>query len=145
MRRVLVLLKYVPAALCGLLVVAWVVSISSYIACHVPFADSYLQISCKRGSMTLMYWCGRKKAGVECNHLGAEGISADNGLGYFAQVTYNDEDNGFSLTGIDVPIPFVLTILGPFSLAPLTHFRFPLWSYFAWTALVAAELAYYLG
>jgi hypothetical protein len=31
-----------------------------------------------------------------------------------------------------------------FAIGPFTRFRFPLWSYFVWTALVAAELAYYL-
>jgi hypothetical protein len=42
------------------------------------------------------------------------------------------------------PIVFAITLLLPFAVAPFTRFRFPLWSYFAWTALVAAELAYYL-
>jgi hypothetical protein len=43
-----------------------------------------------------------------------------------------------------LPIPVMLTLVIPLSVAPFTRFRFPLWSYFAWTALVAAELAYYL-
>jgi hypothetical protein len=37
-----------------------------------------------------------------------------------------------------------MTLLTPFAIGSLTRFRFPLWSYFAWTALVAAELTYYL-
>jgi hypothetical protein len=43
-----------------------------------------------------------------------------------------------------LPIPVMLTLVIPLSVAPFTRFRFPLWSYFAWTALLAAELAYYL-
>jgi hypothetical protein len=41
-----------------------------------------------------------------------------------------------------IPIVTLLTVLVPLSVTPFK--RFPLWSYFAWTALVAAELAYYL-
>jgi hypothetical protein len=48
------------------------------------------------------------------------------------------------LTKASVPIPFLLAVVLPFAAASCTRFRFPLWSYFAWTALLAAELAYYL-
>lgn len=44
----------------------------------------------------------------------------------------------------EAPIPVLLTLVSPIAVGCLTRFRFPLWSYFAWTALVAAELAYYL-
>jgi hypothetical protein len=37
-----------------------------------------------------------------------------------------------------------LLITAIFPVALGFRFRFPLWSYFAWTALIAAELAYYL-
>jgi hypothetical protein len=43
-----------------------------------------------------------------------------------------------------IPIPMAVSFVFPFIVAPFTRFRFPLWSYFAWTALVAVELAYYL-
>jgi hypothetical protein len=42
------------------------------------------------------------------------------------------------------PTSLLLTLSLPLGMSHFTHFRFPLWSYFAWTALVAAELAYYL-
>jgi hypothetical protein len=45
---------------------------------------------------------------------------------------------------IYIPIPMVLAVLTPLAVGPFTQFRFPLCSYFAWTALVAVELAYYL-
>jgi hypothetical protein len=37
-----------------------------------------------------------------------------------------------------------MTFAFPLAIGPFTRFRFPLWSYFAWTALLTAELAYYL-
>jgi hypothetical protein len=38
----------------------------------------------------------------------------------------------------------ILTVLLPLAIGCRNRFRFPLWSYFAWTALAAAEFAYYL-
>jgi hypothetical protein len=38
----------------------------------------------------------------------------------------------------------LLTVLATLAIGPFVRFRFPLWSYFAWTALIAIELAYYL-
>jgi hypothetical protein len=43
-----------------------------------------------------------------------------------------------------LPIPMLISLFLPAGAGPLVNFRFPLWSYFAWTALLAAELAYYL-
>jgi hypothetical protein len=44
----------------------------------------------------------------------------------------------------NLPFLLLLTLLLPPAVGPFTRFRFPLWSYFAYTALLAAELAYYL-
>ena len=41
-------------------------------------------------------------------------------------------------------IPGLLTLLLPLTIGPSIRFRFPLWSWFAFTAAVAVELAYYL-
>lgn len=41
------------------------------------------------------------------------------------------------------PILFWLTLLAPLSLDPFIEY--PLWYYLAYTALIAAELAYYLS
>jgi hypothetical protein len=41
-------------------------------------------------------------------------------------------------------LPFLVTLTGPLAIGPFNRFRFPLWSWFAFTALVAVELAYYL-
>jgi hypothetical protein len=51
---------------------------------------------------------------------------------------------GGKFTVTSCPIPLVLTTLLPLGIGLLIRFRFPLCSYFVWTALVAAELAYYL-
>jgi len=42
-----------------------------------------------------------------------------------------------------VPVPFLITILLPLAIGPFISFRFRLWHYLAYTALVAVQLAYY--
>ena len=61
-------------------------------------------------------------------------------LGFFAF----RQDDMYYVILFACPISCLLTWLLPFAVSPFTRFRFPLWSYFAWTALIAAELAYYL-
>jgi hypothetical protein len=47
---------------------------------------------------------------------------------------------------VEVAIPLLLCMTGLFPLAvgPFISFRFQIWHYLAYTALVAVELAYYL-
>jgi hypothetical protein len=139
MRRALAILKYLPAVLCGLLVVAWVVSLSESFGITLPASEP-------GGSWIVGFSCGSIK---HCLVFGERAfqferyrndvvIPSASGLGTFGQsIPWVAHETS-------CPISFVLTLLLPFSLAPFIHFRFPLWSYFAWTALVAAELAYYL-
>ena len=43
-----------------------------------------------------------------------------------------------------VPLPLLVTFGLPLAIGPFLSFRFRLWHYLAYTALVAVELAYYL-
>ena len=43
-----------------------------------------------------------------------------------------------------VPIVLLITLVAPLAVGPFLSFRFRLWHYLAYTALVALELAYYL-
>jgi hypothetical protein len=61
------------------------------------------------------------------------------------QIVIGDESNlGVGSMYVLFPSPLAVTLLGFAAIVAFLRFRFPLWSYFAWTALVAAELAYYL-
>jgi hypothetical protein len=77
---------------------------------------------------------------VECDSIGNQEITEQSGFGQFSYMIYAEWGDIF----LRCPIPFIFTLIAPLSVSTFTHFRFPLWSYFAWTALVAAELAYYL-
>jgi hypothetical protein len=133
MRRALAILKYVPAVLCGLLVVAWVVSMSVPIGGECVWRD---------GRYIVRIWRGIIKAsfGPKDTRWFSEVYFPDDRLKYSSFVK-NDGRRAFEFF---TPISIAILLSLPLALAPFTRFRFPLWSYFAWTALVAAELAYYL-
>jgi hypothetical protein len=153
MRRAFAILKYLPAALCGLLVVAWVASwfagcgfmanLPSYLIgpgfCEVTFESSSVSgyVLFGPGYESSQDWIPYS---VTYRHAS----NVNDFLGRSFYLTRNRVFRPNIAIEFGFPIPLTLTMLLPFSIAPFTRFRFPLWSYFAWTALVAAELAYYL-
>jgi hypothetical protein len=154
MRRVLASLKYVPAVLCGMLVVAWVASIWGHARIIWPYSSSqaidagvlrihasviefrydpqgfHELVPAERRPITHSGWSMSQPSIVEI--LGS--------AGYEKQTVWEDE---YSIH-LRIPLPALLSCVLPLACGCLTRFRFPLWSYFAWTALLAAELAYYL-
>jgi hypothetical protein len=137
MRRAFAILKYLPAALCGLLVVAWVVSLN--ITCGFePTHNGGFGALIANANLVLLranqdgdpVWIRNEEQYFQSSWLGSYMLGRSV---WFPPVDI-----------VELPIPALLTVLFPLAIGPFTRFRFPLWSYFAWTALVAAELAYYL-
>jgi len=125
------ILKYAPAVVLGLLVGAWVVG------CTVPRA-----VDSGRGEIYLF----RGSIG---------GIVTLEDPPFLPPPTYLFEPGfgvgGFHLRRIgryefafDFPIPLAITAILPLAIGPFISFRFRLWHYLAYTALIAVELAYYL-
>jgi hypothetical protein len=151
MHRALAILKYVPAVLCGLLVVAWVVGI------FAPFGGTI----CPLGKMGRIFYRGASSFGrlysefwinTQIDHSlptvwlqvrSKSDLLRDRWMGHFQFGHRQLPDDEHVILAV-IPIPVLLAVLIPFSIGCLTSFRFPLWSYFAWTAMVAVELAYYL-
>jgi hypothetical protein len=153
MRRTLAILKYLPAVLCGLLVAAWVGSwfsgwgfmanLPSYLIgsgfCEVAFETSSVNGYALFGPE---YESSQDWIPYSVTYRRASNVNDFLGSRFY--LTRNRVLCPNIAIEFGFPIPLILTMLLPFSIAPFTRFRFPLWSYFAWTALVAAELAYYL-
>jgi hypothetical protein len=140
MRRVLATLKYLPALLCGLLVVAWVVS--AYYAMAIGHRNLGL-IAIVAGTASVRWLPNASLAPrffvIRGPITSEDLICRKNGcLGEYELFWHNGD------IIIGVPMAVIISLLLPLAVGPFTHFRFPLWSYFAYTALVAAELAYYL-
>ena len=142
------ILKYTPALVMGLLVVAWVATI---------FGRLKLEVS-RKSDRLFPATCG---VAIEFGSVECFGRNALFQTGLGLDWTWNEPplmklNTGHLSTyklygrqlrydaGLTVPIPLLVTALLPLALGPFISFRFRLWHYLAYTALVALELAYYL-
>jgi hypothetical protein len=145
--RILTVAKYLPAVLSGLLVVAWVVSHSFVFGAIHRRHINYGTPSFIQRSRAILCWSGSvvvspTEQGLEqemYQPLFAWGRSSDVGCVRLFCGRHPPTQVVFRL-----PIAALLTCLIPLAIAPFIRFRFPLWSWFAFSALVAVELAYYL-
>jgi hypothetical protein len=143
MRRALAIVKYLPAALCALLVMAWVVSCFYEIG---AIARLWPQTTTVIGLSTGNLFAKTEDRVWQMRILPVSRPTQPEPFAYLGRFYFARGrlfGTGY-LTVCCCPLLFLSSLLFPLAIAPFTHFRFPLWSYFAWTALVAAELAYYL-
>lgn len=138
-------LKYVPAVLCGVLVVAWLVNFIGWFGIFMDLHDRELHATANAGSLVLVNIKFKPQPpSLRFVFRWREQKLSYEPLGKL-QVVIGDESNlGVGSMYLLFPIPLAVTLLSFVAIAPFIHYRFPLWSYFVWTALVAAELAFYL-
>jgi hypothetical protein len=142
------ILKYLPSVVLGLLVVAWVVSVSYRVVLFqevqgLESSPNQLVFGIAEGSVMLRLvplarpsnelWIPRQK---ERDRRVAGKFLYGNTLGFQPPLAR-------TLT-LAIPFAFLTTSVLPLAIGPFTGFRFRLWHYLAYTALVAVELAYYL-
>jgi hypothetical protein len=138
------ILKYMPAAVMGLLVVAWVVSVASSYALSfsVPFSEWQYAAGGHEGALLInyqrrvpsmrFYWYEQETRGSPATSLGqfnAHGFVSKDSRAYWQ---------------VEVPFLALITAVLPFAVGSFTAFRFRLCHYLAYTVLAAVELAYYL-
>jgi hypothetical protein len=131
------ILKYTPAAVFGVLVVAWVASWFGRTATNLPPMRCLGEPSLQSAESELRFsWAIRGKTSGTLFHL--------EGLGWHRVLGTAQYRISGSSGRIVLPYPLLITVVVPLALAPFLRFRFRLWHYLAYTALVAVELAYYL-
>jgi hypothetical protein len=138
------ILKYTPAVVIGLLVVAWMVSVFSYSKIAVGFGRHFVNAIFGIGSLSVSCWKLDQPTELDFHSaasLTERGFSLEQVSGYMRFGAMPNSNELFALT-----LPFPLTIVAflPLAVGPFISFRFRLWHYLAYTALVALELAYYL-
>jgi hypothetical protein len=131
------ILKFTPAVVMGLLVVVWVVSLFRQIFLAVNFGQFNLNTAIDSGSLN-----------VYSDHVGGghyfsiEDEAGKHIWGWPLGALHFRPDG--LIGDVVVPISLISTALLPLAIGTFNAFRFRLWHYLAYTALVAAELAYYL-
>jgi hypothetical protein len=143
------ILKYTPAAATAILVVAWAMSLYTEFWMDIPAVGTGRYISgCESGS----WYFGFNNLELRAPGTNAFDFythrnesSTSGGLGRFeADRSYHPDGTTLYRWWFDVPILCLLTANLPLTSGFLIAFRFRLWHYLAYTALIAVELAYYL-
>lgn len=141
------ILKYTPAVVMGLLVVVWLGSGFGWAAYLVTINQQNWVGTVGGGSFSIRTYLEMNPAttargfsrGTYNEHASPSYIGAL--AGYFG---YYCLENWDEYTTVSFPIALPITLILPFAIGPFLSFRFCLWHYLAYTALVALELAYYL-
>jgi len=138
------ILKYTPAVVMGLLVVGWAAtSLGMYAASFgLPLSKRQYAIIGNRGSLAMNFQHGSRKLRLWW-YAGDRPPTLRHMAGEFHAEGFLD---GGARAYWQIELPFILfaTALSPLAIGPFISFRFRLWHYLAYTALVATELAYYL-
>ena len=133
------ILKYTPAVVLGLLVVAWVVSVFFVAILAEPSthrAGEGWSVELQYGSIMYHHFPEYQ--------MGRQWIFNRNPNLYFRSSFGSLYAVSEPFPQLHVPIPLLITLVLPLAIGPFIRFRFRLWHYLAYTALVAVELAYYL-
>jgi hypothetical protein len=147
------ILKYTPAVVLGVLVVAWSLSIVCWLQYNVSVR--YRTAGVSIGESTIELWTSTSPPQTFFHQL-RSGIHQD--LEFDAvqtiagELKYGNTPAVFSFSDpihrqlyfLRVPIPLLLVGMLPLAIGPFISYRFHLWHYLAYTALVAVEFAYYL-
>lgn len=136
------ILKYVPAVVLGLLVVAWVASIYVDYWLDIPAINvGHYVLGVESGSLYFGFNDHPFPLGF---YTQRDEFFTTVGFGRFACALDRHPDGSIYRWWFDCPIACAATALLPLAIGPFVSFRFRLWHYLAYTALVAVELAYYL-
>ena len=132
------ILKYTPAVVLGLLVVAWPLSWFAEFGVGIPNGNSYETAMQFRGGDLYGAWAAGPWTSLPRPVVVPRYDPTHEPLGSFY----------FRREGLDawfyLPLPILMVAALPLALGPFLSFRFRLWHYLAYTALVALELTYYL-
>jgi hypothetical protein len=139
MPTLLRILKYTPAVVLGLLVAAGLVSFKAHVGCII---GQYGLVGVVRGSIRLD---SRFRVVRVPGDFGVPiPIVEPHRLIRFSVGTLSlVRDPLGEIVAWMVPLPLIITAVLPLAIGPFLSYRFRLWHYFAFTALVSVELAYY--
>jgi hypothetical protein len=135
------IVKYAPAVVMVLLVVVWLVSAFQTLQVWVDYGECTYMLENGPGHFRL--------------YLSRNGFPSEPSLdvSLFKNQFFLEESvlgflgwGALPHDGYDLNLPYALlmTAILPLAIGSITSFRFRLWHYLAYTALVAVELAYYL-
>ena len=148
--------KYSAVAVMGLLVVAWVVSVF----CEIGFISTN-PVTRDLGTLVLgqgdifirfdsRLFSNVKFAITKPSRFRDEPIRDRDIVGMLLFVDnskpgpWKEVQTNLGTYAVRIPLPLLITFMLPLAIASFNSFRFRLWHYFAFIAILSLELAYYL-
>ncbi|WP_425615988.1 hypothetical protein NA78x_005926 [Anatilimnocola sp. NA78] len=146
MHRFFAIAKYLPVAVSGLLAVAWLVSLFAGISYSYRSGTDEVMLQLYDGNLSYYFMrTPRGWVGFEMDWAMMDPHRQYVGS-FQAYTSYNEPRTSVNFRQtLWIPIPFLLTLLLPFTVAPFIRFRFGLWIWFGYVGLLGAVLAYYLA
>jgi len=137
------ILRYGPPVFLGLLIAVWLCGclVRYGVAFAIPATGDEVLLEVHSGTVEFalnVYFLAEYGPYAQ-----AQRVSIERMLGYF-QLRYHSGLAGRPVMELDLPLPLLITLALPLAIGSAIGFRFRLWQYLAYTALVALELAYYL-
>lgn len=149
MRRFTTIVKYTPTGLCILLTIAWLSSFFIIPDFTFPAGSGYGGIIIENATLNLFSRSAPRlskayfvKRGYFETHWSPQS-QPTKFLGVFHWQHVGSDNWTPGHSRLLLPIPLIILMIVPFAIAPLTRFRLPLWSWFAWTTAIAAALVFY--
>jgi hypothetical protein len=140
------ILKYTPAVIMVLLVVAWVVSLCLWNAVYEQSGGYQYALAVDCGEIAFSVDDVQRRFPLPQGWFwNPHTVNLEYSRSVLGALRMSREDSGTGwIWGVEVPFPLLITCIAPLSLGPFISYRFRLWQYLAFTALIALELAYYL-
>lgn len=139
------ILKYTPAVVLGLLLVAWSITLGWNLTWITRSGGSDTACTLRNHSIHIYqveanifkpgwYWDPKPSMKVPLNAYAYRP----------PRFAFQRPEGRIPSWKLEVPIPILLAVCLPLTIGPFISFRFRLWHYLAYMALVAFELAYFL-
>jgi hypothetical protein len=138
MTRQRYILRYLPAVVLGLVVAAWGLSLVAGFGTYLRIGSKGVSTCAANG--TFFFVCKEDPSG-QSHFVWRPGIR-EGGPPPFGYVS--SEFDPPRIVTLLVPLALITTAMLPLVVGGATGFRFHLWHYLAYTALVSIELTYYL-
>jgi hypothetical protein len=135
-------LKCTVAVVLLLLIVAWRLSLAGHYQWSAPVANIRVGFALLHSDIALGVFSSPVSSLTESGFRRVGWGGPEVVLGRVAY--WRDEQCTPWDSGIEVPIPLIVTALIPLAMKTILSSSFRLWHYLGYTALVALELAYYL-
>jgi len=139
-------LKCLSIAVVAFLIAAWIANLFGQFGLGTRWGKIDQHFTFRSGSLCIAQYGNFMKQGIFWSTYPRLDPEDTPGVGDLSSLSarLRFRNRGWDNCGIEVPIFLLITAMIPVVLGSFSGFRFRLWQFFAFTAILAVELAYFL-